>query len=79
MGQEGYALSIPSQPGFIDDGNWSFDGSKSNMLFESEDFADYQFVIKQLQSRKMKLEGKFPFDTESKVHSFELETIIDEL
>ena len=79
MGQEGYALDLIGVEGFNDIGDWEFNSDDSKIIFKSEMHQDFELVIKQLQHKKMKLEGAFPFDIEPKVHEYELDKTIDDL
>lgn len=79
MGQEGYALSKLGVEGFIDIGDWEFDGTKHNIIFTSETFPDFEMRIIQLMNKKMKLEGAFPYDNAPIVHEFTRDKTIDEL
>ena len=79
MGQEGYALDLVGVEGYNDIGDWEFNSDKSKIIFKSEYHTDFELVIKQLQHKNMKLEGAFPFDTEPKIHEFEMQKTIDDL
>lgn len=79
MGQEGYALQKLGEEGIIDIGDWFFNDTKTNILFTSQDFQDFEMRIIQLKHKKMKLEGVFPFDNSSIVHEFTMDRTIDGL
>ena len=79
MGQEGYALSMIQQEGFLDQGDWKFNNTKDAIIFMSEEFPDYELRIKQLQHKKLKLEGAFPFDNSPIIHEFEADKFVKDM
>lgn len=79
MGQEGYALSVIGVEGVFDQGEWDFNKTNDKINFNSEENADYEMYIKQLQHKKMKIEGAFPFDDSPQIHEFVMDKTIEYL